>query len=100
MIIIITLLILFNDALLCARSKLLCLIFPLFLIEAWASLMARQVKNLSAMSEMQGTQVHSLGWEDSLEKRMSTHSSILAHIVPWKRGACKATVYGVTKSWT
>ena len=32
------------------------------------------VKNLPAMQE---TQVHSLGWEDPLEKRMATHSSIL-----------------------
>ena len=40
-----------------------------------ASLVAQTVKNLPAM---QGTQVHSLGQEDSLEKRMATHSSILA----------------------
>ena len=33
------------------------------------------VKNLPAMQE---TQVQSLGQEDSLEKRMATHSSILA----------------------
>ena len=31
------------------------------------------VKNLPAMQE---TQVRSLGWEDSLEKGMATHSSI------------------------
>ena len=40
-----------------------------------ASLVAQTVKNLPAM---QGTQVHSLGQEDCLEKRMTTHSSILA----------------------
>ena len=39
------------------------------------SLMAQTVKNLPAMQE---TQVHSLGWEDLLEKRMATHASILA----------------------
>ena len=33
------------------------------------------VKNLSAMQEIQ---VQSLDWEDSLEKGMSIHSSILA----------------------
>ena len=33
------------------------------------------VKNLPAMWE---TQVGSLGWEDPLEKGMTTHSSILA----------------------
>ena len=40
--------------------------------------MAQQIKNLSAMQEMQETQVQSLGWEDPLEKEMATHSSILA----------------------
>ena len=37
------------------------------------------VKNLPAMQE---TWVRSLGWEDSLEKRMATHSSILAWRIP------------------
>ena len=30
-----------------------------------------------------GDQVLSLGWEDSLEKGMATHSSILAWRIPW-----------------
>ena len=34
-------------------------------------------------SEMQETQVQSLGWEDPLEKGMATHSSILAWKMPW-----------------
>ena len=38
------------------------------------------VKNLPAMSEMQ---VQSLGQEDSLEKEMATHSSILSWEIPW-----------------
>ena len=38
------------------------------------------VKNLHAMWE---TQVWSLGWEDTLEKGMATHSSILAWRIPW-----------------
>ena len=38
------------------------------------------VKNLPAMQE---TRVQSLGWEDPLEKRMATHSSILAWRMPW-----------------
>ena len=29
--------------------------------------------------------VPSLGWEDPLEKRMATHSSILAWRIPWRR---------------
>ena len=40
----------------------------------WASLMAQSVKNLPVMQE---TRVQFLGWEDSLEKAMATHSSIL-----------------------
>ena len=41
------------------------------------------VKNLSAMQETQETWVRSLGWEDPLDKEMSTHSSILAWRIPW-----------------
>ena len=47
-----------------------------------ASLVAQTVKNLPAM---QKTQVQSLGWEDPLEKRMVTHSSILAWKIPWTK---------------
>ena len=32
---------------------------------------------------MQETQVQSLGWEDTLEKGMATHSSIFAWRIPW-----------------
>ena len=46
----------------------------------WASLVAQNVKNLSAMQE---TRVGSLGWEASLEKGRATHSSILAWRIPW-----------------
>ena len=35
------------------------------------------VKNLFAVQEMQETWVQTLGWEDPLEKKMATHSSIL-----------------------
>ena len=45
----------------------------------WASLIAQLVKNTPAMQE---TPVWFLGWEDPLEKRKATHSSILARI-PW-----------------
>ena len=38
------------------------------------------IKNLYAMQE---TWVPSLGWKDPLEKGISTHSSILAWIIPW-----------------
>ena len=42
----------------------------------WASLKAQMGKNLPAMQ----TLVQFLAWENLLEKRMNTHSSILA----WK----------------
>ena len=32
---------------------------------------------------MQETIIQSLGWEDPLEKGMTTHSSILAWKIPW-----------------
>ena len=38
------------------------------------------VKNPPAMQEME---VQSLGWEDTLEKEMATHSSILVWEIPW-----------------
>ena len=50
----------------------------LFLLAA--SLMAQVVKNLPVMQE---TQVRSLCWEESLEKRIATHSSILAWRILW-----------------
>ena len=46
--------------------------------------MAQMVKNLPAMQE---TQVWSLGQEDSLEKGMATHSSILVWRIPWTEEA-------------
>ena len=45
----------------------------------WASLVAQMVKNLPGMRE---TWVRSLHWEDTLEKGMATHFSILAWRIP------------------
>ena len=53
------------------------------------------VKNLPAMQE---TWVRSLGREDSLEKGMATHSSILAWRIPWTEEP--GGLQGVTKNWT
>ena len=47
---------------------------------SWAYLVAQMIKNPPAI---QGTWVKSLGWEDPLEKGMTTHSSILAGESPW-----------------
>ena len=49
-----------------------------------SSLVAQAVKNLPAMQE---TLVQSLGQEDSLEKEMTTHSSIFAWEIPWTEGS-------------
>ena len=45
-----------------------------------ASLVAQRLKRLAPMRE---TWVLSLGREDTLEKEMATHSSILAWRIPW-----------------
>ena len=60
-------------------------------------LVAKMVKNLPAMQE---TQVQSLGQEDPLEKRMTTHSSILAWRIPWAEEPGKLQSCGVAKIWT
>ena len=52
------------------------------------------VKNLPANAE---TWVQSLGQEDPLEKKMSTHSRILAWKIPWTEDPGWATVMGVSK---
>ena len=49
-------------------------------VESWASLVALMVKNLPTIPK---TWVRSLDQEDPLEKRMATHSSILAWRIPW-----------------
>ena len=51
------------------------------------------VKNLPAMWE---TWVRSLSWDDPLEERMATQSSILA----WTKVPGGLQSMGVTKSWT
>ena len=45
-----------------------------------ASLMSQPIKYLPAEQE---TWVWSLGWEDSLEEGLATHSSVLACRIPW-----------------
>ena len=38
---------------------------------------------VNCLSTMQETWIQSLGWENSLEKEMATHSSTLALKIPW-----------------
>ena len=59
-----------------------------------ASLVPQMVKNPPAIRE---TWVQSLGWEDSLEEGLTTHSSILTWRIPMARGAWRVTVHGGCK---
>ena len=49
-------------------------------IVGWTCLVAQMVKRLPTTRD---TWVQSLGWEDLLEKKMATHSSVLAWKIPW-----------------
>ena len=51
-------------------------------------------------SAMQKMWIQFLGQEDPPEKEMATHSRILAWRIPMDRGALRAIVHGVAKSWT
>ena len=63
-------------------------------ISVWT--VAQTVKHLSTMWE---TWVRSLGWEDSLEKEMATHSSTLALKIPWTEELGAGYYPCVAKSW-
>ena len=60
------------------------------------SLVAQMVKNLPAMQE---TWVRFLGWEETVEEGMATHSTILAWRTPMDRETWWAIIHGVAKSW-
>ena len=44
--------------------------------------------------------MQSLGWEDTLEKEMATHSNTLAWRIPWREEPGRLLVHGVAKSRT
>ena len=48
---------------------------------------------------MQETRVLSLGWEDSLEKVMATHSSILTSEILWKEEPGGLQSMGLDTTW-
>ena len=58
--------------------------------------MAQRLNRLPAMQE---SWVQSLGWEDSQEEEMATHSSILAWEIAWTEEPGGLQSMGVTKSW-
>ena len=59
------------------------------------SLVVQMVKNPPAMQETRG---QSLGQEDTLEKEMATHSSIVAWRIPWTEEPDQSM--WSQKSWT
>jgi len=79
----------------CTRESRASFLSKIFLIRnsllllSGASLVAHLVKNPPAMQE---TPVWFLGWEDSPEESMATHSSTLAWRIPLVRGVWRATV--------
>ena len=56
-----------------------------------ASPVAQWLRICLPMQETQETWIWSLGQEDPLEEEIATHSSILAGMIPWTRGAWQAT---------
>ena len=72
--------------------------FLFILIQIYrASLVAQLVKNLPAMQEIP---IQSLGQEDSLEKEMAAHSSILPGESHGQRSQAGYTVRGIPESDT
>ena len=46
------------------------------------------VMNLPAMKEVQETRFQSLGWEDPLKEKMTTHADTLAWTILWREEPC------------
>ena len=61
-----------------------------------ASLVVRKVKNPLAMQKIW---VWSLGWEDSLEEGMATHSSMIAWRIPWTEEPGRLQSMGSQRVW-
>ena len=57
--------------------------------------MAQMINNLPAMQE---TWVPSLGQDDSMEKGMATHSSVLAWRIPWTEEPGRLQSVGLKES--
>ena len=64
------------------------------LLKECASLVAQSVKNLPGMQE---TRVQSLDLGDTLEKELTTHSSILAWRMPWAKEPGRLQSMGLQK---
>ena len=77
------------------RAAVLCVGGAAPALEQWASLVAQTVKNLPVMQE---TWVPSLVWEDPLEEKMATHSSILAWKSHQQRSLVDCSPWGCKES--
>ena len=62
--------------------------------------LAQQVKNSPAMKETQEMWVLSLGWKDTLEGEIATHSNILAWEIAWTEEPDGLLSRGSLKTWT
>ena len=58
---------------------------------------AQVVKNLPVMQEVEEIRVQSLGWEDTLEEEMATHSSFLAWMCTEDSGGLQSLAM---QNWT
>ena len=58
---------------------------------------AAVVKNAPASAGDTRGVVQSLGWEDTLEQEMETHSSVLARKIPWTEGPGGLQFIGVQR---
>ena len=67
------------------------------LFKTYSSLVAQKIKDLPAMKE---TQVQSLGREDTLEKELATHSSILPGEFHGQRSLVSCSPWGGKQSDT
>ena len=65
-----------------------------------AFLVVQQLRIHLLMQETQETWIQSLGREDPLEEEMATHSQCSCLENPLDRGAWRARVYRIEKSWT
>ena len=65
------------------RELLIEYIFKIYLFLIGGFPSGSMVKNPPTVQKIQEMGIRSLGWENTLEKGMATHSSILAWRIPW-----------------
>ena len=78
----------------CQGYSMLRLVYGFLSWPSRVSPMAQQVKNPPAIQKTQ-IQIQSLRQEDSLEKEMTTHSSILAWRIPWTEESSRLSMHSL-----